>query len=226
MTPEVALGEVALVTGGETGIGAAICDALREKGFEVITASRRKGYDLTDVSAVRSLAASLKRLDVLVNNAGIAEAAPLKRTTDEFWDRHLAINVTAPFHLARETLPLLQASPRGHIINVCSIASLEGAPYVAAYTASKHALLGLTRALALELKKVRVDAVCPGFVDSPLTARSIANIVEATGRTEAEAREQLAALNPGGKLIQPKDVAAAVVELLETDGTGRETVLR
>jgi len=224
--PEVAPKEVALVTGGETGVGAAIANALRENGFEVITASRRSGHDLTDVESVRKLAASLKRLDVLVNNAGIAEAAPLKRTTDEFWDRHLAINVTAPFRLMRETLPLLEASPRGHIINICSTASLEGAPYVAAYTASKHALLGLTRALALELKKVRVDAVCPGFVDSPLTARSIANIVEATGRSENEAREQLAAMNPGGKLIQPTAIAAAVIELLETKGTGRETVLR
>jgi NAD(P)-dependent dehydrogenase (short-subunit alcohol dehydrogenase family) len=213
---------VALVTGGETGIGRAIVSALTSEDFEVHSVSRRTGHDLANRDAIRALAATFKKLDLLVNNAGIADAAPLGRTDDEAWDAHLAINVTAPFLLCRELLPALQG---GQIINICSTASLRGGAYVSAYTASKHALLGLTRALAQELKGVRVDAVCPGFVDSPLTKRSIAQIVEKTGRSTDEARDALAEENPSRRLIQPKEVAEAVLDLVRTQGTGREIVL-
>jgi NAD(P)-dependent dehydrogenase (short-subunit alcohol dehydrogenase family) len=217
--------ELALVTGGETGIGRAIADALRRDGFEVRTASRRSGYDLTDAAAVDRLVASLPRLDVLVNNAGLAEAAPLQKSTDEFWNRHLELNVTAPFRLCRSALTLLRRAPRGRIVNVVSVAGLRGAPYIAAYAASKHALLGLTRVLAVELSDVAVHAVCPGFADTDLTDRSVLGIVAATGKTEAEARAALAAQNAGGRLIRPDEVAAAVLELVHASDTGREVVL-
>jgi len=217
--------ELALVTGGETGIGRAIAHALRQEGFEVRTASRRSGCDLTDAAAIDRLVESLPRLDVLVNNAGLAEAAPLAKSTDEFWNRHFDLNVTAPFRLCRSALPLLRQAPRGRIVNVVSVAGLHGAPYIAAYAASKHALLGLTRVLVAELEDIAVHAVCPGFADTELTDRSVRDIVAATGKTAEEARAALAAQNAGGRLIRPDEVAAAVLELVRGLDTGREVVL-
>ncbi len=219
------MAEVALVTGGESGIGLAIAEGLRGAGFTVRSASRRTGFDLTDPAAIDRLAKSLARLDLLVNNAGIAEAAPLHRTTDAMWERHLAINATAPFRLCRALLPLLRAAPHGRIINVASTAGTEGTPYIAAYAASKHAMLGLGRVLAAELAGLSVHAVCPGFVDSPITDRSVAAIVAATGKSAAEARAALAAMNPGGRLIAPAEVAAKVLELARDRTTGREVVI-
>jgi len=219
------MAELALVTGGETGIGLAIAKALRGAGFEVRTASRRGGVDLARREAVARLVGSLPRLDVLVNNAGVAESAPLVKTDDEMWDRHLAVNATAPFLLCRAALPLLRQSPRPRIVNVASTAALRGAPYVTAYAASKHALLGLSRALAAELKGVEVNAVCPGYADSPLTDRTVRNIAARTGKSEGEARAAVAALNPRGRLVTGDEIAAAVLELVATRGTGREIVI-
>jgi NAD(P)-dependent dehydrogenase (short-subunit alcohol dehydrogenase family) len=219
------MSELALVTGGETGIGAAISNALRGEGFEVRTASRRSGCDLTDAASIERLAEGLSRLDLLVNNAGIAEAAPLLKTDDAMWERHFALNVTAAFRLSRAVIPLLMQSKRGRIINVASTAALSGSPYIAAYAASKHALLGLSRVMAAELKGVSVHTVCPGFVDTPLTDRSVQNIVAATGRNEADARAELAKQNPSGRLISPEEIARAVLLLANDDGTGRELVL-
>ncbi|MGQ0612695.1 MAG: SDR family NAD(P)-dependent oxidoreductase [Planctomycetaceae bacterium] len=217
--------DLALVTGGESGIGKAIVEALEAAGTEVVTASRRRGVDLLDRTALRRLMTSLPRLDLLVNNAGIAESAPLERISDDAWDRHLALNVTAPFLLVRAALPLLRRSPRPRIVNIASTAALRGAPYIAAYAASKHALLGLSRVLSAELKGIAVCAVCPGYVDSPLTDRTVANIAAKTGRSEAEARAALAAANPCGRLIRPAEVAAAVVALAQSGETGREWLL-
>jgi NAD(P)-dependent dehydrogenase (short-subunit alcohol dehydrogenase family) len=219
------MADLALVTGGETGIGRAIVAALQANGFEVRSASRRTGTDLLDRTSIDRLVHSLPRLDLLVNNAGIAESAPLARTTDEMWDRHIALDVTAPFLLCRAALPLLRKSPRGRIVNIASTAGLRGGPYIAAYAAAKHALVGLSRALAAELKDVKVFCVCPGFVDSELTDRSVARISSETGIAEAEARKRLAAMNPGGRLIRPDEVAAAVVTLLDEPATGRELVV-
>ncbi len=217
---------VALVTGGDTGIGLAIAEALRGRDIDVRSASRRSGFDLTDADSMARLVDGFERLDILVNNAGIAESAPLSRTTDEAWARHFAINVTAPFRLCRAALPLLRAAPHGRIVNVASTAGLEGAPYIAAYAASKHALIGLTRVLAAELKNVSVHAVCPGFVDTKLTKRSVDNIVAVSDMDEEQAREVLASQNESGRLITPDEVAAAVLELIDDSGTGREYVLR
>ncbi len=219
------MAELALVTGGETGIGKAIVTALKAKGFDVRSASRRTGWDLLDRASIDRLINSLPRIDLLVNNAGMAESAPLAKTTDEMWDRHMALDATAPFLLCRAALPLLRKAPRGRIVNVASTAGLRGGPYIAAYAAAKHALVGLSRALAAELKDVAVHCVCPGFVDSPLTDRSVARIAKETGLPEAEARKRLAAMNPCGRLIRPDEVAAAVVKLLDEPGTGRELVL-
>jgi len=217
--------ELALVTGGDTGLGRAIAEALAQAGFEVRTASRRNGWDLTDRAAIERLVASLPRLDLLVNNAGLAESAPLARPTDAMWDRHFALNVTAPFLLTRATLPLLRQAPRGRIVNVASTAGLRGSPYIAAYAASKHALVGLTRVLAAELTGIGVHCVCPGFADTPLLARAVEKIAALTGQGEQEARKSLAAMNRSRRLVQPADVAAAVLELARDPGTGREVVL-
>jgi NAD(P)-dependent dehydrogenase (short-subunit alcohol dehydrogenase family) len=217
--------DLALVTGGETGIGRAVVAALLARGYDVRSASRRTGVDLLDRAAIDRLVNGLPQIDLLVNNAGIAESAPLARTTDAMWDRHLALDVTAPFLLCRAALPVLRKSGRGRIINIASTAGLRGAPYIAAYAAAKHALVGLSRALAKELKDVSVDWVCPGFVDSELTDRSVARIAKETGIGEPEARRRLAAMNPCGRLIRPEEVAEAVARLVDEPGTGREIVL-
>jgi len=217
--------ELALVTGGETGIGKAIVGALESEGFEVHTASRRTGWDLMEPGSATRLIESLPRLDLLINNAGIAESAPLAKTSDEMWGYHLELNASVPFRLCRAALPLLRESANGRIINIASTAALTGAPYIAAYTASKHALLGLTRAMAAELKDIKVHAVCPGFVDTELTDRSVANIVKLSGMTEEAARDALAKQNPCGHLITAQEVADAVVSLAALDTTGEELVL-
>ncbi|MHC4339111.1 MAG: SDR family NAD(P)-dependent oxidoreductase [Planctomycetota bacterium] len=217
--------ELALVTGGETGIGKAIADALRNAGYEVRSASRRTGFDLQDRAAIARLIESLPRLDVLISNAGIGESAPVHRTNDRMWDDHLALNVTAPFLLCRAALPLLRKASRPRIVQIASTAALQGSPFIAAYVASKHAALGLARALASELEGIQVNSVCPGFVDSPLTDRSVRKIVELTGRTEEQARADLAAQNLCERLIRPDEVAAAVLTLVQGDETGRELVL-
>jgi len=217
--------ELALVTGGETGIGKAVVAALESEGYEVVTASRRTGWDLMEPASATRLIESLSRLDLLVNNAGIAESAPIAKTSDEMWAYHFELNASVPFRLCRAALPLLGESANGRIINMASTAALAGAPYIAAYAASKHALLGLTRVMAVELKRIKVHAVCPGFVDSELTDRSVANIVKLSGMTEEAARATLAKQNPCGRLITPQEVADAVVRLAALDGTGQELVI-
>jgi NAD(P)-dependent dehydrogenase (short-subunit alcohol dehydrogenase family) len=220
------MAELALVTGGETGIGAAIAAMLRGEGYEVRTASRRNGWDLTDPATPERLVAGLERLDLLVHNAGIAESAPLARTTDELWERHLALNATAPMRLTRAALPLLKRAPRPRVVFIASTAGLRGSPYIAAYAASKHALVGLARVLATELKGIAVHTICPGFVDSPLTDRSVEQIAASTGQDPAQAREALAALNAGGRLIRPEEVAEALRETLRAvDPPATELVL-
>lgn len=217
--------ELALVTGGSSGIGAAIVAALEAEGYEVRSVSRRSGWDLTEPGAADKLIAELPRLDLLVNNAGIAESAPVAHTTDEDWARHFELNVHVPFRLCRAAYRKLKASKNGRVINVGSVAGLRGSAYIAAYAASKHALMGLTRVLAAEWKNVRVHAVCPGFVDSPLTDRSVGNIAEQTGMSKDAARKVLADQNPSGRLITPEEVAKAIVELANLKTTGEERVL-
>jgi len=187
--------------------------------------SRRSGCDLTEPGAAEKLIAELPRLDLLINNAGIAESAPVAHTTDEDWARHFELNVTVPFRLCRAAYPKLKESANARVINIGSVAGLRGSAYIGAYAASKHALMGLTRVLAAEWKKVRVHAVCPGFVDSPLTDRSVGNIAGQTGMSENDARTALASQNRCGRLITPDEVAQAVIELSKLDTTGEERIL-
>lgn len=226
-------GRHALVTGAGRGIGAAIAQRLAVDGARVTllgrsrasldTVARTLGHrlgdivvcDVTDSAAVTSAIAAIPPVDVLVNNAGQAESAPLTRTSDELWARMLAVNLTGPFHVSRAVLPGMIHTGWGRIVTVTSTASLRGYPYVSAYVAAKHGALGLTRALALEVatRGITVNAVCPGFTDTDMLQESVATIVARTGRSEGEARATLAALNPQGRFIAPADVANAVAWL-------------
>jgi NAD(P)-dependent dehydrogenase (short-subunit alcohol dehydrogenase family) len=152
---------------------------------------------------------------ILVNAAGAAESAPFLRTDDALWDRMLRVNLLGAASATRAALPAMLEAGWGRVVNVASTAALRGYPYVTAYAAAKHGLLGLTRALALEVatRGVTVNAVCPGFTETDIVAESVARIIAKTGRTEAEARAELARHNPQGRLVQPEEVAQAVLFL-------------
>jgi 3-hydroxybutyrate dehydrogenase len=154
-------------------------------------------------------------IDLLVNNAGAARSAPFRATTAELWDDMLAVNLTAAFHAARLCTPAMVEAGWGRIVNVASTAGLKGYAYVSAYCAAKHGLVGLTRALAVELAPtgVAVSAVCPGFTDTDLVARSVETLVAKTGRTPEAARAELARGNPQGRLVTPDEVASAIAWL-------------
>jgi len=143
------------------------------------------------------------------------------------WERMIGANLTGAFFCTRAALADMMAAEYGRIVNIASTAGLHGAPYLAAYTASKHGLIGLTRALAAELKGsgITVNALCPGYTDSPMLELAIGNITAKTGKSEEEARKQLAQMNPGGRIATANEVADAVVELCESDRSGEELVL-
>jgi NAD(P)-dependent dehydrogenase (short-subunit alcohol dehydrogenase family) len=160
--------------------------------------------------------------DVLVNNAGIAESAKLWDATDEFWQRHLAVNLSGTFYCMREALPAMVERGWGRVINVASVAGKTGAPYVSAYTASKHGVLGLTRSAALEVatRGVTVNAICPGYVDTEMTAHAVENIQAKTGRTADAALEVIKRMSPQQRLITPEEVAALALLLASEEGGG------
>jgi len=249
MTKASALsGKVALITGAGRGIGRAVALALGRAGVTVaLTARTRSQLDAVaaeldragagkpmvqemDVADAESIAAGLNRLhaalprtDILVNNAGIAESAPLAKTSPDLWQRHLAVNATAPFLLSRELVPAMVERRWGRVINIASIAGLGGAPYIAAYAASKHALVGLTRALAAETagSGVTVNAICPGYVATDMVWNGARRITEKTGKSFDEAVAAMAGFNASGKLIEPEAVAAEVLELCGEEAAGR-----
>lgn len=226
-------GRLALVTGGGRGIGRAIAAALTGAGAEVTVLGRdgaalddavRAGHaahavvcDVLDAEALRAAldAALVGPLDILVNNAGGVETAPLARLDRALWDRMLALNLTAPYEACRAVLPGMMARRRGRVVNVASTAGLVGYPYVAAYVASKHGLVGLTRALAKEAARfgVTVNAVCPGYTETDLVERSAGSIAARTGKDAATIKAGFASGNPQGRLVQPEEVAAAVLFL-------------
>jgi NAD(P)-dependent dehydrogenase (short-subunit alcohol dehydrogenase family) len=231
-------GQHALVTGAATGIGAAIALSLAGQGASVTLAGRRVGaleaaaarlpaaarraivgLDVTDESSVaEGFAAAREALgpvSILVNNAGQASSAPLGKTSLELWRRMLDVNLTGTFLCTREALPDMLAAGRGRVINVASTAGQRGYAYVSAYAAAKHGVIGLTRSLALEVarKGVTVNAICPGYTETEILRESIANVVAKTGRTEEQARAEFTKSNPQGRLVQPAEVAAAVLWL-------------
>jgi NAD(P)-dependent dehydrogenase (short-subunit alcohol dehydrogenase family) len=221
---------VVVVTGGAKGIGRAIVAKFAALGDEVVALGRdaealeRAGADLrvrtevcdvTDEDRVTAVFDEIGHVDVLVNNAGVAESAPLVKTTLDAWRQHLDVNATGAFLCTRAVLPAMWARGEGVIVTVASTAARIGSPYTAAYTASKHAAVGLMRSVAAEVAgtRIRANAVCPTFVRTELTERAIARIVESTGRTKDEAEQALALASPLGRLLEPEEVADAVVYL-------------
>jgi NAD(P)-dependent dehydrogenase (short-subunit alcohol dehydrogenase family) len=216
-----------VVTGGAKGIGLAIVQRFAALGDDVIALgrdrdalgrlgdSRTEVCDVTDEAAVIDVFARIGDVDVLVNNAGIADSAPIGKTTLASWAAHFDVNVTGPFLCTRAVVDSMRARGSGSIITVASTAGRIGVPYTSAYTSSKHAAVGLMRAVSSELAGtgVRVNAVCPTFVRTELTARAVARIVAQTGRTPDEAERALARMTPLGRLLEPDEVAGAVVFL-------------
>jgi NAD(P)-dependent dehydrogenase (short-subunit alcohol dehydrogenase family) len=202
---------VVVVTGGAKGIGKAVAERFRVAGDEV----EAPGHDELDVANEDQVAAffeGLGRVDVLVNNAGIAAGAPLARTTLEDWSAHFDVNATGAFLCTRAVVGGMIERGDGRIVTVASVAGLYGARYTAAYAASKHAAVGLMRATAAEVAGtgVTANAVCPAYVDTDMTRRTVENIVAKTSRTDDEARSELESMTPLGRLLEPDEVAAAV----------------
>ena len=203
-----------VVTGGTRGIGAAIAAHFTAAGNDVVAVGRAE-CDVADEAAVAALFARIGTVDVLVNNAGVASSAPLERTTLADWREQLEVNATGAFLCARAALPGMIERDSGRIVTVASTAGVVGSRYTAAYTASKHAAVGLTRALAAEVAGtgVTANAVCPAFVRTDMTRESLRRIAAKTGRTEAEGEAALAAATPLGRLLEPDEVAFAVAFL-------------
>jgi NAD(P)-dependent dehydrogenase (short-subunit alcohol dehydrogenase family) len=235
----------ALITGAGSGIGAAIALDLARCGARLSLAGRSASslqtqadrlrtevpnvelalivLDVTDAASVQrgveSAQSQWGAVNILVNNAGQAESQPFMRTDPALWQRTLDVNLTGAYHMTQSVLPaMLEAATQGtpgRIVQVASTAGLMGYPYVTAYVAAKHGLVGLTKALALELarKNITVNAVCPGYTETAIVSQAVHNIVAKTGQTPDEARQALASRNPMQRLVQPAEVAHAVTWL-------------
>ena len=227
-------GRHAIVTGGGTGIGAAIAAALEAEGAAVTRIGRRQAKlgadglaaDVTDRASVDAAFAGARErrgpISILVNNAGQAGGDAFARITPELWRQRLAVNLDGVFHCCQAALTDLLAAEAGRIVTIASTAGLRGYAYTAPYVAAKHGAVGLMRALAAEFAKTKLtaNAVCPGFTDTDLVAGAIANIQAKTGRSEAEAKAELARLNPSGRLIAPAEIAGATLDLILSTRTG------
>jgi NAD(P)-dependent dehydrogenase (short-subunit alcohol dehydrogenase family) len=237
---------VVFVTGAGRGVGRAIARRFGNLGYAVAAAGRSESLlrqlaeeltdrgsqtqvlvcDVTDRGSIRRSVAEAERqlgpIDVLINNAGVAESAPFPAMSDELWDRILAVNLTGTYLCTRAVIPGMFERGRGRVINIASVAGRKGFAYSAAYCAAKHGVVGLTRALAIEAapKGVTVNAICPGWLDTDMTRESIERIVRATGRSAADARSSLERMNPQRRLIDPDEVAALAVYLAGSDARG------
>jgi NAD(P)-dependent dehydrogenase (short-subunit alcohol dehydrogenase family) len=239
-------GKRAVVTGGGRGIGAAVARALAAEGAAVLVAARSLAEveavagelreigceawaatcDVTDPLAVAALVRTAEErlggVDILVNNAGIANSAPLRSLTLEVWNRTFAVNATGTFLCTQAFVPGMVERGWGRVVNVASIAARAGAAYIAAYAASKHAVLGFTRSVAAELATtgVTVNAVCPGYVDTAMTTDSVDRIVAKTSLTAEQARQAILKTSPQNRLLEPEEVAFQVVNLCDPRAKG------
>ena len=239
-------GKRAVVTGAGRGIGRSIALALAQAGADVVVSARTGSEiealaaeiedlgrrsraipcDVTNVEQVQHLAQSaiegMDGIDILVNNAGNAGSHKFVNHPDELWNRMLAVNLTSIYYVTKAFVPRMIEQKSGRIINIASIASRVGGSYIAAYTAAKHGALGLTRALAVELLpyNITVNAICPGYVNTPMTDASVANISSRTGMPEAQAREHLEKTSPQRRLMEPEEIASIAVFLAQETSKG------
>jgi NAD(P)-dependent dehydrogenase (short-subunit alcohol dehydrogenase family) len=237
---------VALVTGGGRGIGEAIAVAFARAGTRVALAARTEGNvrrvaeairadggvalpvtcDVTQTGDVARMVESVQRelgnISILVNNAGAAASHKFVGHDDALWQRMIDANLNSVYHVSKAVVPMMVAARWGRIINIASIAAKVGGKYIAAYTAAKHGVLGLTRALAVELvgHNITVNAICPGYVDTPMTEQSIANMVARTEMSEAEARAFLERQSPQNRLFAPEEVAHVALMLAGENARG------
>ena len=243
----------ALVTGGGRGIGLAIAIALAHRGAKLsivsrtlhdadhgVTLSLAKGDGVTafcvpaDVTSEEQVNRAFDEcrnrngsIDILVNNSGIAESAPLIRTGLAMWDRIMATNMTGTFLCSRNAVEDMIVAKSGRIVNIASVAGLGGAAYISAYSASKHAVVGFTRSIAAEFEGTGITAncACPGYTETDMMRHALENVKRFTGCSDEEARERLARTNPGGRIATTEEVADGVIELITGDHNGAALVI-